>query len=43
MTKIDVFDATDKSIYLIFDPNAEKILNKSIRDLAEKQTKLQLI
>ena len=41
--QIEVFYATDKTTFMIFDWDTEKILNKSARDLAEKQTKVQLI
>ena len=34
--QIEVFDATNKTNFVIFDQDAEKILNKSTRDLAEK-------
>ena len=43
MIQIEVFDATDKTTFLIFDRDAEKILNKSTRDLDEKQTEVQII
>ena len=38
MIQIEVFDATNKTTFFIFDRDAEKILSKSIRDLVEKQT-----
>ena len=41
--QIEVFDATDKTTYVIFDWDSKKILNKFARDLAEKQTKVQFI
>ena len=34
MIQIEVFDATDKTTFEIFDRDADKILNKSTRDLA---------
>ena len=34
--QIEVFDAIEKTNFVIFDRDAEKILNKSTRDLAEK-------
>ena len=40
---MEVFYTTDKATFVIFDRDAKKILNKSARDLAEKQTKVQLI
>ena len=43
MIQIEVFDATDKTTYVIFDWDSKKILNKFARDLAEKQTKVQFI
>ena len=43
MIQIEVFDATNKTTFVIFDRNAEKILNKSARDLAKKQIELQPI
>ena len=43
MIQIEVFDATNKTTFVIFDRDAEKILNKFARDLAEKQTGVQLI
>ena len=36
MIQIEVFDATNKTNFVIFDRGAEKILNKSTRDLAKK-------
>ena len=38
--QIEVFDSTDKTTFVIFDRDAEKILNKSARDLVEKQTEV---
>jgi hypothetical protein len=35
--KIEVSDATDKTTFVIFDRDAEKILNKSAKNLAENQ------
>ena len=35
--------ATDKTTFVIFDWDVEKILNKFARDLIEKQTKVQFI
>ena len=35
--QIEVFDAIDKIFFVIFDRDAEKILNKSVRDLVEKK------
>ena len=43
MIQIKVFGATNKTTFVIFDQNAEKILNESARDLHGKQTKVQLI
>ena len=44
MIQIEVFDATNKTtFFFIFDRDAEKILNKSARDITEKQTEVQLI
>ena len=43
MIQIEVFYAIDKTNFLIFDRDIEKILNKSARDLAKKQTEVQLI
>ena len=43
MIQIEVFDATNKTTFFIFDQDAEKILNKSARDITEKQTEVQLI
>ena len=40
MIQIEVFDATNKTTFVIFDRDVEKILNKSTRDFAEKQTEL---
>ena len=40
---MEVFDAIDKTNSVIFDRDAKKIQNKSARDLAEKQIKVQLI
>ena len=37
--QIEVFDSTDKTTFVIFDRDAEKILNKSARDLTKKQTR----
>ena len=34
--QIEIFDATNKIFFVIFDQDAEKILNKFTRDLAEK-------
>ena len=36
MIQIEVFDATNKSTFVILDRDAEKILNKSARNLVEK-------
>ena len=41
--QIEFLDATNKTTFVIFDRDAEKILNKSAKDLAKKQTELQLI
>ena len=41
--QIEVFNATNKTKFVIFDWDAEKILNKSTIDLVEKQAKVQLI
>ena len=43
MIQIEVFDTTNKTTFVIFDRDAEKILNKSARDLAKKQIEVQLI
>ena len=43
MIQIEVFDATNKTTFFIFDRDVEKILNKSARDITEKQTEVQLI
>ncbi|XP_050248855.1 uncharacterized protein LOC126696111 [Quercus robur] len=40
--QIEVFDSTDKTTFVIFDRDAEKILNKSAKDLAEKQTEIPM-
>ncbi|KAK9987747.1 hypothetical protein SO802_027986 [Lithocarpus litseifolius] len=40
--QIEVFDSTDKTTFVIFDRDAEKILNKSAKDLAEKQTEIDI-
>ena len=42
MIQIEVFYATDKTNFVNFDQDAKKILNKSTRDITEKQTKVQL-
>ena len=36
MIQIEIFDATNKTNFVIFDQDAEKMLNKSTRDLVEK-------
>ena len=41
--QIEFLDATNKTTFMIFDRDAEKILNKCAKDLAKKQTELQLI
>ena len=38
-----IFYVTDKNTFVIFDRDVEKILNKSAKDLAKKQTKEQLM
>ena len=43
MIQIEVFYAIDKTNFLIFDRDIEKILNKSARDLAVKEIVVQLI
>ena len=43
MIQIEGFYAIDKTNFLIFDRDIEKILNKSARDLAVKETVVQLI
>ncbi|XP_065637597.1 replication protein A 70 kDa DNA-binding subunit D-like [Quercus suber] len=40
--QIEVFDSTDKTTFVIFDQDAEKILNKSAKDLAKKQTEIDI-
>ena len=37
--QIEVFDATNKTIFVIFDEDAKKIVNKSTRYLAKKKKK----
>ena len=41
--QIEIFAATNKTKFVIFDWDAEKILNKSTRDLVVKKTEVQLI
>ena len=41
--KLKFFYVTDKNTFVIFDRDVEKILNKSAKDLAKKQTKEQLM
>ena len=41
--QIEIIDATDKTTFVIFNRDVEKILNKSARDLTEKHTEVQLI
>ena len=41
--QIEIFAATNKTKFVIFDWDVEKILNKSTRDLDEKQTGVQII
>ena len=44
MIQIEVFDATNKTtFFFIFDRDAEKILNKFAKDIAKKQSEVQLI
>ena len=41
--QIEIIDAIDKTTFVIFNRDAKKILNKSTRDLAEKQIEEQFI
>ena len=43
MIQIEFFDTTDKTTFVIFDRDAEKILNKFASDLTKKQIAIQLI
>ena len=43
MIQIEVFDATNKTTFFIFDRDAEEILNKFAKDIAKKQSEVQLI
>ena len=40
--QIEVFNATNKTKFVIFDWDVEKILNKSTRDLAENKLRYNL-
>ena len=40
--QIEVFDATNITIFVIFDRNVEKILNKYARDLTENKLRYNL-
>ena len=42
MIQVKDFDATNKTTFVIFDRDAEKILNKYARDLAKKKLRYNL-